>query len=260
MKHEAGQPVRVLVVDDSRAQLALMVGMLRQDRRFEVVGTALDGRTAVDATARLRPHVVAMDIHLPQMDGYEATRQIMRSCPTPIVLVSSSTGDAQRRAVQALAAGALAVLPKPKGGVGGLSSVEQDNLLTTLRLMADVPVVTRHTPYEPRPLPPAPGSAQPQLLAIAASTGGPAALRTLLAGLGGDFPLPILVAQHISRGFVGPLAEWLDQCVSLSIKVALPEERLLPGTAYLAPDDCHLLTRARLRARGPLLPQRRCAV
>ena len=238
------QPIRVLVVDDSPAQLALLVGMLRGAGDFEVVGTAANGRTAVAAVDRLRPQVVAMDIHLPLMDGYEATRQIMERCPTPVVMVSSSDGDAERRSVQALAAGALAVVRKP-GGLGQ----DRSQFLTTLRPMSGVRVVTRHARREvagaPAPIvPPAltPASAaRPELVAVAASTGGPAALQALLAGLGPGFGLPVLVAQHIARGFSAALVDWLAGVIPLSVRIARPEERLEPGVVYFAPDDHHLL-------------------
>jgi len=248
------QPIKVLVVDDSPAQLALLVGLLRSAGDFEVVGTAADGRAAVGAVDRLRPQVVAMDIHLPLLDGYEATRQIMERCPTPIVMVSSSGGDAERRSLQALAAGALAVVRKPGAPIHPGGSAQRDQFLTTMRLMAGVRVVTRHPRRPPTGpglaasiAPPAP-RARPEVVAVAASTGGPAALQALLAGLGPGFPLPILVAQHIARGFSVALVEWLAGAVPLPVRIAGPEERLAPGVAYLAPDDHHLLAAGAGRA------------
>jgi two-component system chemotaxis response regulator CheB len=257
-KRPAEQLIRVLVVEDSRAQRELLVGLLQSTGEFVVAGTAGNGQEAIDATLRLRPDIVAMDIHLPVLDGYDATRQIMRRCPTPIVMVSASDGDANRRSVEALAAGALAVVRKPTSARHANHQEERATFLTTLRLMAGVRVVTRHSARLLAPAPTTAPSTSPLVLAIAASTGGPAAVQTLLSGLGKQFPLPILVAQHIARGFVPALAEWLNATVPLEVRLAQPEERLLPGHVYLAPDDHHLLVRDRLYAAlRPATPQDR---
>src|SRR5262245_45693476 len=142
-KRPADKPIQVLVVEDSRAQRELLVGLLRAGGMV-VAGTASDGREAIAATQRLRPDVIAMDIHLPGLDGYAATRRIMQSSPTPIVLVSG-VDDPQQRVLDALAAGALAVVRKPGGSAHPDHARDRDTLLTTLRLMADVLVVTRHS-------------------------------------------------------------------------------------------------------------------
>jgi two-component system chemotaxis response regulator CheB len=238
----AERPIRVLVVEDSRAQRELLVGLLRATGEFVVAGTANNGQEAIDATLRLRPDIVAMDIHLPVLDGYDATRQIMQRCPTPIVMMSGNDADATRRSVEARAAGALTFVHKPAAN----RPEDRGTFLTTLRLMAGVRVVTRHAP---RVVAPGPASNRsPLVLAIASSTGGPAALQTLLSNLGKQFPLPILVAQHIARGFAPALAEWLNSTVSLPIQVAQPQQRLAPGHVYLAADDHHLLACDRMTA------------
>ncbi|HET9224517.1 MAG TPA: chemotaxis-specific protein-glutamate methyltransferase CheB, partial [Roseiflexaceae bacterium] len=240
-------------------QRELLLALLRSSNDFEVVGTASNGKEAIAEAQRLRPNVIAMDNHLPILDGYEATRQIMRECPTPIVLISSQRDTAQR-SIEALAAGALTVVSKPGGRA---PADERATFLTTLRLMADVHVVTRHStrpltadqrsPDGARHGSPVAGSwdaAQsrrrpppvPKILAIAASTGGPAAVQTVLRGLGTGFPLPILVVQHIARGFVPALAEWLNNTLALPVRVAQQGERLHPGQVYLAPEDHHLVS------------------
>lgn len=242
-KRVADQPIRVLVAEDSRAQRELLVGLLRAGG-MDVAGTANDGKAAVAAAQQLRPDVIAMDINMPGLDGYAATRQIMQSCPTPIVLISSA-GDAHQRTVAALAAGALTVVRKPGGGSDSEQAAARANFLKTMRLMADVLVVTRRPercPVEPieSGMPPARADGSPRILAIAASTGGPAAVQALLNGLGANFPLPILLAQHIARGFVAPLVEWLSATTCLPVRIAASNEHLLPGHVYLAPDDQHI--------------------
>jgi two-component system chemotaxis response regulator CheB len=246
-KRQPGQPIRVLVVEDSRAQRELLVAILRSSGQFTVVGTASTGKEAVEMTARLRPDIVAMDIHLPVFDGYEATRQIMQRYPTPIVMISNEVGDAVRRSLEAQTVGALAVLRKP-GGVNH-ADYERDRttLLQTLRLMADVPVVTRHAPRTSRAR--GTGILQdkkpqlPRLLAIASSTGGPAAVQQVLTGLGTGFTLPVLLSQHISRGFVSALADWLNNTTPFTVKIAHSGEYMLPGHVYVPPDDQHILVR-----------------
>ena len=259
MKRSPNQPIRVLVVEDSRAQRELLLALLRASRDFEVVGTATNGKEAIAEAQRLRPHVIAMDIHLPILDGYEATRQIMRQCPTPIVLISSQ-GDTAQRSIEALAAGALTVVSKPSGRT--YADDERASFLTTLRLMADVQVVTRHsarlstTTYQPLATDQLGSSVAgasylaqgrrrspvaPKVLAIAASTGGPAAVQTVLRGLGTGFALPILVVQHIARGFAPALVEWLNNTLALPVRIAQQGERLYPGQVYLAPEDHHIV-------------------
>jgi two-component system chemotaxis response regulator CheB len=156
------------------------------------------------------------------------------------VLVSGC-GDAARQLGAGLAVGAVAVVNWPSATDPDAHAHEQAALLTTLRLMSDVRVVTRRAS---RPARPAAGTrvlrSAPQVLAIAASTGGPAALQMLLCGLGARFPLPILIAQHIARGFEAALAEWLNTTVPLPVRVGQQGEWLLPGHAYLAPADHHL--------------------
>lgn len=241
------QPVRVLVVEDSPAQRELLVALLKASGEFEVVGTAENGAKAVQATLSLRPSIIAMDIHLPIMDGYEATRQIMQRCPTPILMVSNSDGDADRRSVQALAAGALAVVRKPGNPLLPGGAEERDGFLRMLRLMAGVRVVTRHAarPAAPPAGAAAPAGATPEVLALASSTGGPAALQALLSGLGPLFPLPILIAQHIARGFTVALTDWLATVAPQPIHVIAGDTRLEPGHIYFPPDDAHLVASGR---------------
>ncbi len=238
--NRVNDPIRVLLVEDSPSQLQLLRSYLNTTRDLVVVGTAMNGQEAVQSTLRLRPHVVAMDIHLPVFDGYEATRQIMRQRPTPIVLFSSSSGDAEQRAMAALAAGALAVVRKPAGPTDPASAADRDHLIRTLRLMAGVKVVTRHPPRVFSKRMSYRADKEYALLAVAASTGGPAALQVLLRDLGRDFPLPIVIAQHITSGFMSALAEWLNSVIPLPVSVVHQETLLIPGHVYLPADDCHL--------------------
>lgn len=235
--------MRVLVVEDSRTQRELLIHLLQMAGKFVIVGTASTGKEAVDATIRLRPDVVAMDIHLPVFDGYEATRQIMQRCPTPIVMISNSIGDAARRSLEAQTVGALAVIRKPGGRNDHQHEQDKETFIKTLWLMADVPVVTRHRPRKPHPspVPALRALPNPAVLAIAASTGGPAAVQVLLKNLGADFPLPILLAQHIAQGFVEALVDWFNHTTPLTVRIVQSGEPLQPGHVYVPPDNQHLV-------------------
>ncbi len=240
MKSHAA-PIRVLLVEDSPSQLQLLRAYLEATPDLVVVGTATNGQEAVQSTLRLRPNIVAMDIHLPVFDGYEATRQIMQHQPTPIVLFSSSAGNAEQRAMAALAAGALAVVRKPAGPADPASATDREHFIRTLRLMAGVKVVTRHPPRATPVRVPRPTAANIELVAIASSTGGPAALQTLLTDLGPRLPVPVVIAQHVAVGFAQALASWLGSVVPQPVHVVSDEQPLLPGHVYLPDDNLHLV-------------------
>ncbi len=235
---------RILVAEDSSTARELLVAILRAEPGFEVVGEARNGEEAVEMACRLRPDVVTMDGRMPVLDGLGATKRIMIHCPTPVVIVTASLdpGDVEA-SMRALRAGALAILAKPPApGAPGFEAARRE-LVDTVRAMSQVRVV-RHWPETAKRAPRAAegGDAdrRGRLLAIAASTGGPAALQTVLAALPGDFPAPVLVVQHIARGFVPGLVSWLDGATPLGVTVASDGEPLRPGVVYFAPDDRHL--------------------
>jgi two-component system chemotaxis response regulator CheB len=243
--------IRVLIAEDSATCLGLLTEIIATDPRLSLIATANHGAEAVRMTRELRPDVVVMDIHMPVMDGFEATRQIMTDTPTPIVIVSGSVDVKQVQvSMQALRLGALALLPKPSlnGDVDFEAMARQ--FTSSIHSMAGVRVVRRWGPSPerlsgtPPPLALAEGR-KPELLAIATSTGGPGALYRIFSELSADFPVPILVVQHIAHGFVGGLAAWLDGASKLRVKVATAEERVQPGCVYIAPDDSHLGLRDR---------------
>ncbi|HEX8274658.1 MAG TPA: chemotaxis-specific protein-glutamate methyltransferase CheB [Longimicrobiaceae bacterium] len=236
--------IRVVVAEDSRAQRALLVSILESDPAIRVVGEAADGPQAVEMTLRLRPDLVTMDVHMPRLDGLEATREIMVRAPTPIVVVSSSVRpDDIALSLRAVEAGALAAIAKPESPASSRFEEDRAQLVAMVKAMADVKVVRRWSgrrePDAPAVLTPAP-RVPVRLVALAASTGGPVALQTILSALPASFPVPVLAVQHLSRGFVAVLARWLGSATGLRVKVAEAGERLLPGVVYLAPDDLHL--------------------
>jgi len=236
--------IRVLVAEDSVTVRELLVAILESDPGIRVVGQAKNGWEAVELARELRPDLITMDVHMPEMDGFAATKEIMVEAPTPIIIVSSSgSGREVDLSLNALRAGALMVVPKPDDPASPMFNGRLEQFLSMAKAMAGVKVVRRWarrtTPPPPAPDPP-PGTVAPRLVAIAASTGGPAALQRILGDLPGDFPAPILLVQHIARGFTEGLAEWLGAGTPLRVKLAEHRETLAPRTVYVAPDDRQL--------------------
>lgn len=244
--------IRILVADDSATARALLVALLNAEPDFRVVGEARNGREAVEMTERLAPDIVTMDIQMPEMDGFQATQELMTRTPTPIIIVSSTARlDDVELSLEATRAGALLVLPKPEGPSITLAAADQRHLVNMVRAMASVKVVRRHTAGSSFPMnasrrtparamPRVRGAVAPRVVAIGASTGGPAALQTILSELPASFPLPILVVQHMAHGFTGGLVHWLSGDTRLAVRVATFGEIARPGTVYVAPDDRHL--------------------
>lgn len=240
-------PVRVLVVDDSGFFRRRLTEILNADPRIEVIGTAVDGKEAIDQTIQLKPDVVTMDIEMPVMDGITAVRKIMERCPTPVLMFSSLTTQGAQATLDALEAGAMDFLPK------NMDDISQDKELARRQLCARVRLIgargLKHKPVlalsrkpgaraADLPLPP---STPPKpkgsyrLVAIGTSTGGPVALQEVLTRLPANFPLPILLVQHMPASFTPAFAQRLDKLAAISVKEAEHGDVLRPGTAYLAP-------------------------
>lgn len=233
--------IRVLVVEDSAVQRELQVHLLNSDPQLEVVGTARDGREAIEQVRRCQPDVVTMDFHMPHLDGAAATRIIMESLPVPIVVISGSSAQHEvAETFRALDAGALVIIEKPYLP----DSEAARKMVETVKLMAEVKVVRRWSaaltgraaPARTEPDPTSPVS----LVAIGASTGGPLVLQTILASLPRDFPAPVLIVQHISPGFTEGFTEWLAAASGFPVQMATQDARLEPGRAYVAPDGLHM--------------------
>ncbi len=249
--------IRVLIVDDSDVARGILRTLLEEQPDIEVVAEARNGREAIELVQQLRPDLVTMDLNMPVMDGIEAIEHIMHHKAVPILVVSNES-DAEL-AYEALRCGALDVMAKPT-----YDAEEVERFQSQVRLLAGVPVITRlrrrmmvepvAAPVFPQArLEPALASYQ-QVFVLASSTGGPQALACLLPQLEADFPAPILIAQHISDGFIEGMAQWLSGLCKLSVKVAEDGEYLRAGYVYLSPSEQHLTLgadrRVKLKARA----------
>jgi len=237
--------IKVLVVDDSPVVREYLRYLLDADGGVHVVGTARNGEEAVAFVQKHKPDVVTMDIDMPRMNGYEATRRIMETCPVPIVIATASWDrKAATASMQALQAGAVTAVGKPLGLGHADQASSAHAFVATVKLMSEVKVIRHWSRPRMMAAPvrvPQRRVADAQLVAVGSSTGGPPALQTLLKGLPRNFPVPIVIVQHISPGFTEGLADWLQESTGFDVHVGRQDERLLPGHVYVAPDHKHLM-------------------
>ncbi|TCS38457.1 two-component system chemotaxis response regulator CheB [Paucimonas lemoignei] len=235
---------RVLVVDDSASVRELLVHILAADPAIDIVGCAADGEEALRMVQEKRPDVITMDLHMPNLDGIEATRLIMQACPTPVVIVSGSASradvDASFRAIEA---GALVVVQRPSGADQPAHQASASALLRAVKSMAEVKVVRRWPKERLRNKAAADlqeacasSAVSRRLALIGASTGGPAVIREILAEIPAGCAMPIVIVQHMSSGFVEGFAQWLSSASKFPVSIAKHGDMLADGLAYLAPD------------------------
>jgi two-component system, chemotaxis family, protein-glutamate methylesterase/glutaminase len=239
-------PIRVLVVDDTVVGRELLVAILQSTPGLQVVGVARNGQEAVRLALRLKPDIITMDVHMPEMDGYEATRQIMAENPRPIVMVTGSFAkDEHQLTFNALQAGALTIVEKPSLAA---TSERREHLVAQIKMMAEVKVVRRwarngegKAKVVAIAAPPPGKAAVLQLVAMAASTGGPGVLATILGRLPAGFGAPILLVQHVTKGFGEGFAHWLDQQTALKVCLGRHGYEPQPGDVVVGPDDYHMM-------------------
>lgn len=262
-------PVKVLVVDDSGFFRRRVSEILSADPNITVVGTAVNGREAIDQALTLKPDVITMDYEMPTMDGITAVRNIMQRCPTPVLMFSSLTHEGARVTLDALDAGAVDYLPKNFDDISRNPEKVKALLCEKVHTIArsnrrfssfSTPVPSSsgqaapatQAPVRPAPSAPAGGSASAapkrkayKLVAIGTSTGGPVALQRVLTQLPANFPAPIVLIQHMPAAFTKAFAERLDKLCRISVKEAEDGDVLRPGRALLAPGGKQMMVDAR---------------
>lgn len=234
--------VRVIVAEDSVTARHLLVTLLSEDPAIEVVGQAANGVEALEMTRRLRPSVVVMDIRMPVMDGFEATKRIMIEAPTPVIIVTAVANAEVELGLRAVQIGAMTLLPKPPSPEDPAFPAVAARLVSLVKAFSDVKVVRRYRYRDitDRPVRNSEADRPIEIVAVAASTGGPAALYRLLERLPRTNTVPFLIVQHISDGFTAGLVSWLGSGTPLPVKMAEHGEPLMAGTIYVAAEHHHL--------------------
>ena len=251
---QLGKKIRVLIVDDSAFMCRVLRDIISADPQLEVAGQGRDGRDAIAMAESLNPDVITMDINMPHVDGLKATEMIMSQHPRPIVIVSSESREGAASTLKALELGAIDFVPKPSSGIDlDMRSVGED-LTRKLKLAAKVRVVRTATrskngnslvsasspalPSLPKPV--GGGSGKTPIVAVAASTGGPAAVTQLVAALPKDLAAAVILVLHMPPAFTSQFTAQLAEVSSLAVKEAAHGDMPQPGTIYVCPGSSHL--------------------
>ncbi|MBF0227323.1 MAG: chemotaxis-specific protein-glutamate methyltransferase CheB [Desulfobacterales bacterium] len=226
--------IKVLITDDSPFAREVIANILSSDEEIEIIGQAENGFKAIYMTRELKPDIVTMDIEMPMINGLEAIEKIMKINALPIIVVTSRS-DAHV-AYQAIINGALEVMEKPnvasdhKEFIKKIKTLSQVKISTPFKkplnignIIKDKNKYLKAVPY--------------RIIAIAASTGGPQALLTILSSLPENFPFPLLIAQHISFGFLEGMINWLSKFSKIKLKIAEEGEYIKEGYAYFIPPE-----------------------
>jgi two-component system, chemotaxis family, protein-glutamate methylesterase/glutaminase len=236
--------IRVLVVDDSAFSRKTISKILESIPGVEVVDTAPDGQDALKKVMRLRPDLITLDLEMPLMDGFTFLRWVMNTMPTPVIVVSAQEAD--ENVFKAMDFGAVDFVVKPtKYASVQLEDIKNDLIEKVLatpllemqkvkaRMQAQaVKETTRAQQIQPDQM--------PKIIGIASSTGGPTAIHSILNSLPSDFPVPIVIAQHMPPSFTSLFAERLNKYTPLRVKEAEENDLILPGRAYVAPGGKHM--------------------
>jgi two-component system chemotaxis response regulator CheB len=246
--------IRVLIVDDSALVRRLLTDMLSSDPGVEVLGTAGDAYMAREKIKALNPDVITLDVEMPKMDGITFLRNLMRLRPMPVIMVSSLTEHGADITLDALAAGAVDYFPKPKIDIAATLTEYRDELVAKIKAAAGARVRAIHSKpaldpqslekYDVEALLPKTAAQHfrttDQIIAIGASTGGTEAIKAVLMGFEPDTP-GVLIVQHIPKAFSTPFAKRMNDCCRMAVCEAEDGQQVLPGHAYIAPGDRHLM-------------------
>lgn len=249
---EAKKVIKVLVVDDSAFMRKVISDILNSDDEIEVIGTARNGKEAIEKVQSLKPDIVTMDVEMPILNGIDALSKIMEMNPIPVVMLSSLTSEGAEATITALELGAVDFVQKPtsiftmngenlkkevirKIKVAAFATVQRKDpsSLTTMQRHKIEDVVFRKTTSTK-------GTLDHYIVGIGTSTGGPKALQYVIPLLPSNIPASFLIVQHMPPGFTKSLAERLNTLSQILVKEAEDSEIIRPGYAYIAPGDLHL--------------------
>lgn len=237
---------RVLVVDDSALMRGLLSQLIGMAPDMEVVGAAPDAQTAREMIKALNPDVVTLDVQMPKMGGLEFLERLMRLRPMPVVMVSSFTESGSDTTLKALELGAIDFIGKPRADSGRSMENYGEDLVEKIRAAKGARLRTSMSSSTASPslsTPTRPGlAASGKLIFVGASTGGTEAIKEFLLGIPADCP-PILIVQHMPESFTASFARRLDSLCAPRVIEAQGNEKIEPGTVYVAPGHSHLLIR-----------------
>ncbi len=236
--------IKVLIVDKSKTEAELLKHVISSELDMEVIAWAKNSKEAIALASLLKPNLITMDISIPFQDCFESIRTIMMKAPTPIVAISSTVNDPKLNTTfLALEAGALSVIGKPVNVQDSTFETARKEIVSHLRSMADVKVVTirpkKTLKLDNEILTEKNYCKNYDLVAIGSSVGGPQALKVILSSLPNDFPVPIVIVQHMTIGFIDGFCKWLNSHCSINVKCVENNEQLKAGNVYLAPDNYH---------------------
>lgn len=241
------RPINVYIADDSKVSRDLLSHILTKDPEIQVIGFGKSGEETLGWLSNHSADVITMDLIMPGMDGFEVTRRIMQTKPTPIVIISGGySSENSKQAFQAVEAGALAILEKPVGYTDPAYDLKVKEIIRTIKMVSEVKLVKRRMRSKP--------SAEfsgleggcadvvesVEGIAIGASLGGPMALSLILSSFPQVFPVPLFIVQHIAEGFTAGLANWLQKHTRLTVCLAKEGDRAKPGYCYIAPSGAHM--------------------
>lgn len=242
--------IRVLVVDDSFVMRKVITRMLEKDPQIEVAGTAGDGRDALEKVESLKPDVMTLDIEMPVMNGIDVLRQVMAKRPMPVIMMSALTKEGADITIEALNLGACDFVTKDLSGFTSPAAGVEGELINKVKNVAKNKAKYLLKRLDALKKPVAFNSDKKirhEILSIGASTGGPPALQHILSSLPGDFPIPVVIAQHMPKIFTQSFAQRLNALSRLEVKEAEDKEVLKAGVALVAPGDTHISLKRRGR-------------
>ncbi|MEA3354618.1 MAG: chemotaxis-specific protein-glutamate methyltransferase CheB [Campylobacterota bacterium] len=241
--------IKVLLVEDTAVQRELITYILEKDSQISIMGSATDGLEAIKILDDKKPDIILMDINMPNLNGYEASKIILKKYAIPIILMSATWRlEDVKKTVKSMELGIVMAINKPPGVADPLFEVAADNLINTVKLVSEIKVVRRNKRDKKEK-----GSLisknifgngylnEYKVVVIGSSAGGPPALQKIICGLPPSFPFPVLVVQHMSIGFSETFADWLNSISNLNVSIANNQEKAKGGCVYIAPDNNDML-------------------
>jgi two-component system, chemotaxis family, protein-glutamate methylesterase/glutaminase len=235
--------IRVLVVDDSRVMRRIISDIIDADPELEVVGKAKDGAEALEKARELKPDVITLDVHLPDRDGIDVLRELMKRQPTRVIMLSAYTRAGATATMKALQLGAVDFIAKPSGEISLELGKLKSEISAKVKLAAQIDLDKYIASYEPPASAAIEGAKLPgirKLVVIGASTGGPRAVLDIMKAIPGELPASFLIVQHMPKGFTMSLAERISWHSGIRTKEAEAGDRISPCRALVAPAGSHM--------------------